>query len=130
MLFHGAACGAVPTALTAHTVCRRGQALGSSTSPELPCATCGCLLCAVVGESQLRHPTLLLLWRYSTLNICLLVMEPFPFNGVQNHRKAFYYMLCEWIVSVYPHFPTSAESYCILSRKTGMKYLIFGFFLL
>lgn len=50
-----------------------------------------------------------------------------PLNGVQNHRKAFYYMLCEWIASMYPHFPTSAELYCILSRKTGTKYLNFFF---
>lgn len=75
-------------------------------------------------ESHLRHPVFLLLWRCSTLNRCFWRCSPF-----QNHKKAFYYMLLEWIASIYPHFPTSAEScaiYCILSRKTGMKY--FGFF--
>lgn len=83
-------------------------------------------------ESHLRHPAFLLLWRCSTLNRCFWRCSPFLLVVFKIIRKLFITQF-EWIASIYPRFPTSAESYaiyCILSRKTGMKYSVYIFFVI
>lgn len=83
-------------------------------------------------ESHLRHPAFLLLWRCSTLNRCFWRCSPFLLVVFKIIRKLFITQF-EWIASIYPRFPTSAESYaiyCILSRKTGMKYSGYIFFVI
>lgn len=51
--------------------------------------------------------------------------SPFLLMVFKTIEKLFITCCVRGLPACYPHFPTSAESCCILSRKTGMKYLIF-----